>query len=198
MNEQYIELSQLIRRSLIILIGTLLVGFGINRFLIPHHLLDGGVVGIALLINYIWGLKPGFAFILISIPIFYMAWMYQRQYFYNSLHGMLLSSLAIDLLRPFSLLPKYPIALSAVLGGITIGAGVGIMLRHQTSTGGTDLVAQLIAQRTALNIGLLIFLIDAVVILCSARIIGMERTFFTAVTVTCGGFTTGLLTTHHG
>lgn len=81
-----------IKKSIVIVIGSILVSLGINLFLAPYEVLDGGIIGIGLISYYLWGLQTGFIIILLSIPIFIIAWIYYRDYFYNSLHGLLVSS----------------------------------------------------------------------------------------------------------
>jgi uncharacterized membrane-anchored protein YitT (DUF2179 family) len=100
-----------------------------------------------------------------SIPIFLIAWFYYRDYFYNSLHGMFISSLFIDILKPNNFFFHIEAVYSSILGGILVGIGIGIMLRFKTSTGGTDLLAQFLSDKTGVNVGILIFIIDALLIL---------------------------------
>lgn len=88
------------RKHVIIVIGSFLIAMGTNFFLVPHKVLDGGVIGIALIANYVFDLHIGFVIILCSIPMFIAAWMLNREIFYNSLSGMLISSFVIDLLSP--------------------------------------------------------------------------------------------------
>jgi uncharacterized membrane-anchored protein YitT (DUF2179 family) len=83
-------------RSIVILTSSLILAFGINFFLVPFKVLDGGIIGIALTIKYIWGAEAGLTIILCSIPIYVFAWFRNRSFFYNSLHGMLVSSFFID------------------------------------------------------------------------------------------------------
>lgn len=127
-------------KSLAVIVGSLILAIGINFFLVPLKILDGGVIGIGLIIHYIWGVKVGFTIILFSIPIFVYAWFKCRHYFYNSLHGVLVSSFLIDLLEPFQHSSRSYVQLSVItssmIGGILVGLGIGIKLRHETSTGG--------------------------------------------------------------
>jgi uncharacterized membrane-anchored protein YitT (DUF2179 family) len=186
------------QKALAILIGSLFLSIGINFFLVPFELLDGGIIGIGLIINYLIGLKAGLAIIFLSIPVFILAWIYNRAYFFNSLHGMLFSSLSIDLLFPFqekfsSVIQLSPIS-SSIIGGIFVGVGIGIMLRFETSTGGTDLIAQFLSENYHINVGVMIFIIDALVI-CAGGLLLSEDTFFlSALTIIFVGLTTSLCT----
>lgn len=176
------------------LLGSLLIGIGINGFIIPYHLVDGGIIGISLLVKYLWGIQAGLTIIALSIPIYCMAWFNFRTYFYNSLHGMLLSSFVIDLLAPLKTVFHYPELISAIIGGLLVGSGIGIMLRHKTSTGGADLLAQFISFRTSVNVGVIIFAIDGLVVLIASQIIPPNALLYSAFTIGAIGLTTYIWT----
>jgi uncharacterized membrane-anchored protein YitT (DUF2179 family) len=177
-----------------ILIGSIFIGVGINGLLAPHHLLDGGIIGISLIANYTWGLQPGLVIILLSLPLYGLAWFYHRSYFYNSLHGMLISSFCIDAFAPIRHWTHPPLLLCALIGGFFVGIGIGIMLQQETSTGGTDLLAQMISKLTNLNVGIIIFMIDGVVILCGGFVLGSEAFLYSLITIVAVGITTTFIT----
>jgi uncharacterized membrane-anchored protein YitT (DUF2179 family) len=183
-----------LKKFLAIIFGSFLIGTGINGFIVPYHLIDGGIIGIGLLAKYIWGVQAGLTIIALSLPIYCIAWFYFRTYFYNSLHGMLLSSLVIDLLAPLKSVFHYPVLMSSIIGGLLIGSGIGIMLRHKTSTGGADLLAQFISLRTSVNVGVIIFIIDGLVILVASQVISPRALLYSALTITAIGLTTSLWT----
>nr|WP_285289092.1 YitT family protein [Bacillus sp. ISL-47] len=175
-----------------ILLGSFLLGIGINGFLVPHHLLDGGIIGIGLILHYYYELPTGLSMIVLSIPLYVLAWFYEKKYFYYSLHGLLISSLTIDLLS--YLRGRFDLAVlpSAIIGGCLVGFGIGLMLRYETSTGGTDLLAQLMTKLIPINIGALIFAIDGLVILSGLKIVGMEKFLYSFITIMFVGAMTSL------
>ena len=63
-----------IKKALIIVSGGILIAIGINLFLVPYKIIDGGITGIGLISNYMWGLPIGLMIIILSIPIFIIAW----------------------------------------------------------------------------------------------------------------------------
>lgn len=184
----------MIKKAIVILVGSLLLGIGINVFLVPYELLDGGIIGISLIFNYLWNVPVGLTIILLSIPLYVIAWLFYRSYFYNSLHGLLFSSLMIDILSPLRRSFELPIFYSSIIGGFFVGLGIGIMLRHDTSTGGTDLLAQFISKITNFNVGFLIFIIDGIVILFGGQFFGNYTFFYSAIVVSVVGVVTTLLT----
>lgn len=177
-----------------VLVGSLLIGTGINGFIIPYHLVDGGIIGISLLVKYLWGIQAGLTIIALSIPIYCLAWFHFRAYFYNSLHGMLLSSFVIDLLAPLKTVFHYPEMVSAIIGGLLVGSGIGVMLRFKTSTGGADLLAQFISIRTSINVGVIIFAIDGLVVLLASQVIPPNALLYSSLTIAAIGLTTYLWT----
>jgi uncharacterized membrane-anchored protein YitT (DUF2179 family) len=186
-----------IKKGMAIIFGSFLLGIGINGFIVPYHFLDGGMVGIGLIMKYIWGYKVGLTIILFSIPIYLLAWVYYRSYFFNSLHGMLVSAFVIDLLVPLRNSFHLPPILSALLGGLLVGTGVGLMLRYETSTGGTDLIAQLLTQWISLNVGVLIFLIDSLIIMVGGFVFSKEVLLYSIITICAVGFATSSITIKH-
>jgi uncharacterized membrane-anchored protein YitT (DUF2179 family) len=186
------------QKVLAVIVGSLFLSVGINFFLVPFELLDGGIIGIGLIINYLVGLKAGLAIIMLSIPVFILAWVYNRVYFFNSLHGMLFSSFTIDLLFPyhesFTTFVEFTAITSSIMGGIFVGIGIGIMLRFETSTGGTDLIAQFLSEKTHINVGVMIFIIDAIVIGAGGMLLSQDTFLLSALTITFVGLATSLCT----
>jgi uncharacterized membrane-anchored protein YitT (DUF2179 family) len=100
----------------------------------------------------------------------------------------------IDVLSPLRGSLEIPILVSSIIGGGLVGTGIGIMLRYDTSTGGTDLLAQLISRLTNYNVGILIFIIDGIVILCGSWIVGSDIFLYSVIVVTVVGTVTTMLT----
>ncbi|KEZ53276.1 MULTISPECIES: YitT family protein [Metabacillus] len=176
-----------------IIIGSLLIGIGINGFLVPHHLIDGGVDGAALIMHYYFDFKTGLCILLFSIPLCMYAWFYKPAYFYSSFHGLLVSAFFIDLLDPLRTSFDLPIFLSSLIGGCVIGIGIGIMLRNDTSTGGTDLLARLISDYTSLNIGIAILLVDGLVVLAGYKTLELRSFVFSCITIAVVGLVTSIV-----
>ncbi|MEB3103556.1 YitT family protein [Ferviditalea candida] len=186
------------QKALAILSGCIILAIGINFFLVPHELLDGGVIGIALILHYLWGMKIGWVMLLCSIPIFLYAWYRYRPYFYNSIVGMILSSLMIDVIKHYEkdscVSCHLPPLFSSIIGGILVGTGIGIMLRYETSTGGTDLLALFLSDLFALNVGIVIFFIDAIIVFLGGVLISQETFLLSVITILSVAISTTLLT----
>ncbi|MEL3973606.1 YitT family protein [Rossellomorea oryzaecorticis] len=186
------------KRFIILVIGSILIGIGINLYFVPYHFLDGGMIGIGLIFHYWFGFKPGLTIILLSIPLYVIAFFKDRNLFYNSIHGLWLSSFMIDFFIQWYDFYNLPPLFSALVGGTLVGVGIGLMLRSDSATGGTDLLAQLISKGFGLNAGKLIFAIDSMVLLVGWPIIGMESFLYSLFAISTIGFFTTVLTHHKG
>lgn len=174
------------------LLGSLLLSLGVNGFLVPYHLLDGGVIGLGLIIHYFYGWPTGLSIIVLSLPLYVLAWFFERRYFYYSLHGLIISSFCIDFLSFMNGKIQMGILPSTIIGGLLVGIGIGLMLRYETSTGGTDLLAQILTKFTSINVGIIIFLIDGLVITSGIQVVGLEKFFYSLLTIICVGLMTTL------
>nr|WP_263327305.1 YitT family protein [Neobacillus sp. Marseille-Q6967] len=172
------------------IIGSMLLGIGVNGFLVPHHLIDGGILGIALILHYFFHFQTGMTMIALSVPICLYATMNERGYFFSSLQGLLISSLCIDLFAPLRNEFFVSNLGSALIGGVIIGLGIGLMLRYKTSTGGTDLLAKIISGKFSLNLALVIILLDGLVVLAGFSFLELDSFLYSCMAITTVALTT--------
>jgi uncharacterized membrane-anchored protein YitT (DUF2179 family) len=171
-----------------------LIGIGINGFIIPIHLINGGLWGVSLIINYLLGIKIAITFLFLNIPIYLLASLYDKAYFVYGLMGITISSIIIGLLTPLQFMIQMPTLYSVILGGIAIGFGVGFMLREHISPGGIDLLALLISKWLSINVGLALIILDLIIILIGVMILRDERLLFSLIIISIVGLTTTMLT----
>ncbi|WP_019390865.1 YitT family protein [Priestia filamentosa] len=181
------------KKFIILLFSSVCIGIGLNIFIIPIHLISGGVFGVSLLIKYVWGVKVGHAMIMINAPIYLLSLAYNRTYFINAILGLIFTSTIIDWLTPLNGIIHLPIIMSVILGGLTMGVGVGFMLRLHISPGGVDLLALLISKSTAINPGVIIFIIDSLIIIVGIIVLKDLKLIYSLITISCVGISVGLL-----
>lgn len=185
-------MKSVIKKLLMIGLGSMMIGIRINTFIIPSHIINGGIFGISLLVKYLWGFKMGMTMVCLNVPIYLMALKYDLSYFLHSLYGLMITSIMIDLL--LNGIVHFPVIASALLGGLTIGMGVGIMLRYNASPGGIDLLVFLISKSTSINVGYLLILIDSLIILFGLWILGDKILLYSLITVASVAAMAGILT----
>ncbi len=149
------------------LAGSLLYGVGVYTFALKGEFAPGGLSGLALIINALWGLPVGTVSLLLNLPIVALTFStLGRRFFLKSLRTMVISTLIIDLLLP--LFPVYQGSrlLAAGFSGVLMGAGLSLIYMRGSSTGGADFLIHA-AKRKAphISFGNLSLAIDAAVIL---------------------------------
>ncbi|MBY7144025.1 YitT family protein [Virgibacillus sp. NKC19-3] len=184
----------MIKKMIVIIAGSFLIAIGINYFVIPHQLLDGGIIGLGLIGKYAFGLQPGLMIILLSIPLYVIAFLCNRKFFYNGIHGLLLSSFFIDIMHPLVSFEGTPLLISSLIGGILIGTGMGLMLLTETSTDGIELFALMLSKLTAINVGVLIFMIDGIVLWFGWVVIPDIAMIYSILLIFMIGLTTSIIT----
>ena len=130
--------------SLGTVVGAAIMAFGVSSFLLPNQLSSGGVSGLATITYYLLDIPMGTMILTINIPLFIFAgYRIGKKFFIKSLIGTISLSIFIDVLDIFP-----PVTtdrfLAAIYGGVVIGIGTAIILKVGASTGGTELVTNLI------------------------------------------------------
>lgn len=152
---------------LLIVAGSAIMALAYVLFLIPHKIVPGGAGGIAMILNSFFGTPVGLVTVVINVPLFIIGIrVLGKSYGVKSVLGIILSSGFIDLIQyglPLGPATGNPV-LAGVFGGLMLGAGLGLVFRGGGSTGGSDIVGQIIAGRTDLSTGTSILLVDAAII----------------------------------
>ena len=163
-----------LRRNLanlaLIVLGSSIMGMGYSLFLIPHHFVPGGVSGIAIMVNYFTRLPVGTLIMVLNIPVFIFGIRIMgRKYGLRSLLGMVLSSLLIDFFYEVLKIKSATdnAVLAAIYGGFMLGIGLGLVFRGRASTGGSDIIGQILNKYTGVSIGIGIMLVDFFIISAS-------------------------------
>ena len=125
-------------------VGSAIMAIGISSFLLPNQLSSGGFSGVATITYYLLKIPMGAMIMALNIPLFLFAgYRLGKEFFIKSLIGTFSLSAFIDILD------KYPPIttdrfLACIYGGVIIGIGTAIILRVDSSTGGTELIANII------------------------------------------------------
>jgi uncharacterized membrane-anchored protein YitT (DUF2179 family) len=142
-------------------IGAFLAALSIRVFLIPNELIDGGVVGLSLMMARLFGGDYLSWFLLVfNLPFVYLAWRYIRRSFVLSmLVAILLFALFLSLLESFPVFAADMLE-AIVIGGAMLGGGAGMIIRYGGCTDGTEILAILINRKQGFTVGQVILFIN--------------------------------------
>ncbi len=180
------QTKKLILDSLSILVGSALTAIGLAVFTIPNQIAPGGISGVATALGHITALPVGTLSLLFNIPLMVVAWRRLGiKPLVKTIVATILLSVGIDMF--VLLIPGYTnnILLAALMGGVSIGIGMGILLIRGISTGGTDLIGLMLAKRlSGLSMGQLLMLIDTAVVLFAVAVFrNIEVALYSVVTL---------------
>lgn len=178
-------------------IGSFLVAVSVAFLVNPAKIASGGVSGIATIFYHTVGWNPGYVIFVLSIPLFLVGMkIFGKVYGFKSLVGTVLLSvfttILVDLTGGAGILDysdSISMLLSAVFGGVIMGAGIGFVMKGGANTGGTDIVAQILNKYTPLSLGTCLTLVDGVIIAISAFVFGIESAMYAIITVYICGIT---------
>lgn len=165
--------------------GVVLTALGLNLFLIPNKIAAGGVSGIAIILHHVVGSPVGLAMLALNVPLFAMGiYRLGLTFGFRSLYGTVSLSVVVDLLAPFLPVPTRDLLLAALFGGVLVGLGLGLVFRYRGTTGGTDLAAAVLRTYTGVNIGQLLFMVDAAVVIAAGFVFqSWELMLYALVTI---------------
>lgn len=172
----------------LIVLGSTIYALGLNAVLVPQGLLSGGVVGVAMILHYLFPLWDiGHLYFLLNIPVMLLGWFYvSRRFMAYTLLGMLCFSAAATWVKPPPVVLSDPL-LGALLAGVVCGFGGGVILRSLGSAGGLDILAIYLNMRWGIRVGVVFTAVNVLVLMVGAHYLGMEKALYSIIYVYFSG-----------
>ena len=146
-------IPHMIRRYIMLFIGASLAAAAIELFLVPNTIIDGGVIGISLLVNHLSGINFGILVLVINLPFLIAG--YRRiglDFLFSSLFSIVALSVVESLLKGISPATDETL-LATVFGGLILGAGVGIVIRNAGALDGTEILGIIVTKQMPFSVG---------------------------------------------
>lgn len=177
MNIQVKEVKTITIETIETIVGAFIMAVATSLFLLPNQLSSGGIAGIATILYYFLKIPMGTTILIFNIPLFlFAAYKLGKSFLLKSVVGTISFSIAIDILDKFTPLTQDRF-LACIYGGIVIGLGTAIILKANSSTGGSDLVSMIVKEYNA-NIRT-----SNVIIIIDTIIVGLNVLFFKEVEI---------------
>jgi uncharacterized membrane-anchored protein YitT (DUF2179 family) len=175
-----------IKPIIAIIVGSAIMGFGVNCFNISNGLTEGGITGITILLKLLFNWDPGLVNLLINIPLMFLGWKtLGRTAFIYMIVGTVSLSVFLSVFEIFSL-PLHDPLLASLYAGVSVGIGLGIVFRFGGATDGIDIIAHLLNKYMGLSIGRTMFFSDLIVVAISLIYLDLTRAMYTLVAVFIG------------
>lgn len=172
-----------------IIVGSAVTALSIALFTTPAQIAPGGVSGIGTILYHMFGIDVGLSIFVLSVPVFIAG-----VRLFGSLYGIksLIGTVALSAFTSFwNLIFGYDgildysremsLWLSVLYGGVLAGIGIGLVMKGGSNTGGTDIMALILARYTKITTGTSLMIIDAVIIAASAFVFSLESALYAIV-----------------
>lgn len=164
--------------GLFMILGCVLVSIGLEIFLVPNGLVDGGVVGMSIMASHVSGLPLGLFTFLFNVPFFILGYKHIGKTFtICTLFSVICLSIGVSVLHPVPGI-THDILLAAVFGGVIMGAGVGLIIRNGGSLDGTEIVAIILDKRISFSIGEIVMFFNLFILGISSLIFGWDKAMY--------------------
>ncbi len=188
------------KRILKIIIGTGLLAFSVKCIFDPCGMVVGGFSGVAIIVKELtsdWiegGIPLGITTLALNIPVFCVAFPVRgKEFVGRTLLATVLLSMWLELL-PFVRVAEQDFVLAAVFGGLTGGAGIGLVLSTGTTTGGTDMLGSILQLKlTGFTVAQIMGVLDGIIIIAGAFLFGFPSALYALVAVYVTAKTTDML-----
>lgn len=158
-------------------LGSCITAAGLDLFLVPNRLNDGGLAGVAVVLHYVAQWPVGFTLLALNVPLLLIStWVVGLPFGVKTVFGVIALSLALQLLPEHAV--THDLLLASVYGGVLSGTGLGLVFRFGGSTGGTDLVARLIRHFLHFSMGQGLLGVDFLVIGLTGLVFGAHLAMY--------------------
>ena len=178
---QHRKASFYFKKYLTIFVGAIIASIGLELFLIPNEVIDGGVVGLSIMAQTITGLSMGIFLILFNLPFLYLGYKQIGQNFaIATLIAILFLSGWSEVMDEIPQVTTDPF-LSAIFGGIIDGIGVGLIIRAGGSLDGTEIVAIIMDKKSVFSVGEGVMFINLFILSSAGLLYGWDKAMYSLV-----------------
>ncbi|MFK7694939.1 YitT family protein [Paenibacillus sp. HJGM_3] len=182
-HQQHVRLTRVkfLKRAISIILGAAFVSVGLEIFLVPNNIIDGGIVGVSIIVSHLSGLPLGIFLFLLNLPFLFIGYkQIGKTFAISTLFAVALMSIGTALLHPVPPLTIEPL-LATVFGGIILGIGVGLVIRAGGSLDGTEIVAILVNKKSPFSVGETVMFINIFILGSAGFVFGWDQAMYSLI-----------------
>lgn len=170
-----------VKNLLFLTIGAIITAFALESFLVPNNIIDGGVIGISMIVSHITKLNLGLLILIINTPFIIMAFKKMgAKFVVQTGYANIILAVFLNLFHHYKVTGD--LLLSTVFGGIILGFGVGVILKHEGSLDGTEMLSLVVARRFGCSVGEFIMGINVFIYLAAGKVFSWESAMYSIMT----------------
>jgi uncharacterized membrane-anchored protein YitT (DUF2179 family) len=183
MNKQHRKLTKgkLALRGILITLGAIMMAVGLEIFLVPNNVIDGGIAGISIMASHLTGLSLGIFLFALNLPFIFIGYkQIGKTFAFSTLYGIIILSIATTILHP---VPPFTddLLLATVFGGIFIGVGIGMVIRSGGSLDGTEILAILSNSKLPFSVGEIIMFFNIFILGAAGFVFTWDRAMYSLI-----------------
>lgn len=169
------------KKYIMLLLGSIFAAIGLEEFLVPNQIIDGGVVGISIMASHLTSLPLSLFLVLLNLPFIYIGYtQIGKTFAISTIFSIVSLSYWVSFFHPISEVTRDPF-LSAVFGGIVLGIGVGMIIRYGGSLDGTEIVAIILGRNSGFSIGEIVMFFNIFILGSAGFIFGWDKAMYSLV-----------------
>lgn len=170
-----------IKKYLVLIIGSLIYSAGLEIFLVPNNIIDGGVVGISIMASYLTGIPFGAYMVVLNLPFLYLGYkQIGKTFAISTIISIIALSIFSEFLEPIPGITE-DYFLAAIFGGIIAGAGVGLVIRQGGSLDGTEITAIILDRKTSFSVGEVVMFFNLFILGAAGFVFGWDKAMYSLV-----------------
>ncbi|MFQ7518879.1 MULTISPECIES: YitT family protein [Clostridia] len=167
---------------LLITVGATLAAIALEIFLVPNNIIDGGIIGISIMVSYITKIKLSVLTFVLNIPFLILGYkQLGKSFLIKAAYAMIVLSLLLEELKPVPELTN-DVLLATVFGGLLLGIGVGFVIKFGACLDGTEVVAILINKKTSFSVGQVVMFLNFFIYSTAGFLFGWDRALYSILT----------------
>lgn len=172
---------QELKRYVMLFIGSIITAVGLEIFLVPNNIIDGGIVGISIMASYLTGMPLSLFLVVLNIPFIYLGYkQIGKTFALSTLFSIASLSYWTHVFHPIPGVTN-DLFLAAVFGGIIVGLGVGMIIRFGGSLDGTEIVAIIFDRWTSFSVGEIVMFLNLFILSSAGLVFTLDKAMYSLV-----------------
>ena len=177
------HIFSILNKAFFLTLGPLIAALALEIFLVPNNIIDGGIVGISIILSYLTKINLGLLIFLINIPFFFLAFnKIGKKFVIQTFFAIGMLSLWVNFLHAHHIPSTNDLLLSTVFGGIALGTGVGLVLKHHGSLDGTEIMSLVLSKKFGFSVGEIIMAFNVFIYGASGLVFGWNKAMYAVLT----------------
>ncbi len=179
------KILKIINKLFFITFGAIITGFALGSFLSPNDIIDGGVIGVSMILSIVYKLNLGLLIIILNLPFILLAWKKMgTKFVFLTAYANIILALSTNYFHHIK--ATNDLLLATVFGGIILGFGVGTILKNEASLDGTEIMSLIISRKLGFSVGEFILMINIFIYAAAGLVFGWESAMYSVMTYFIG------------